>query len=41
MHSMDCEDGTVEFWLYPSPTHCDPPEETLAKVYSSVASLVR
>ena len=38
---MDGEDGTVEFWLYPSPTHCEPPEETLAKVYSAVASLVR
>jgi len=38
---MDCEDGIVQFWLFPSPTHCNPPEETLAKVYSAVASLVR
>ena len=38
---MECDEDTVEYWLYPTPTHCDSPEETLAKVYSIVSPLSR
>ena len=38
---MECEEDTVEYWLYPTPTHSDSPEETLAKVYTIVSPLSR